>query len=61
MTIAGSETDTPSRGRRQRRLVLDVAASFYDELEAIAAEDDLNINGVAYQALRHYADERSGL
>lgn len=60
MTMSGSTPEHEPR-RRQRRLVLDVAASFYDELEAIAAEDDLNINGVAYQALRNYADSRSGL
>jgi len=53
--------DREKKPERQRRLVLDVAPSFYEELEAIAAEDDLNVNGVVYQALRDYTNERSGL
>lgn len=47
------EEEPKARPRAQRKISLDVAASFYDELEALACDRDESIGGVVRQALRN--------
>ena len=47
------EEEPKARPRPQRKITIDVAASFYEEIEGLAVDRDESIGGVVYQALRN--------
>lgn len=57
MTMLGSNRD--DKPKAQRRVVLDLAPSFYDEIEAAGLEHDMGVTDAIYQACRDFTN-RSG-
>lgn len=62
MTMLGSDNeDTRRKPRAQRRVTLEFAPSFYDDIEAAGLEQDLGFRDACYQALRDYTNRSSEL